>query len=104
MDSEEVDSLIERAKRGDKFTINPKVGLLMVARQRDLAWAELAECRKELAEAREDVARKNRALNLLINDVQDYEAWQRPVFALEEAKAAFLAQPPRPVEESEDKP
>jgi len=35
-------------------------------------------------------ARLREALKLLVVDVADYEAWQRPCYALEQAKAALV--------------
>ena len=43
----------------------------------------------EINRLREVNAELVAALALLINDVQDYEAWQRPCFALDQARAAL---------------
>ena len=38
---------------------------------------------------RAEVERLRKALKLLVLDVQDYEAWQRPCYALDVARAAL---------------
>jgi hypothetical protein len=41
----------------------------------------------------QDIERLRAALKLLIEDVQDYPAWQRPCLALDKAKAALFGTP-----------
>ena len=43
--------------------------------------------------AAEKIRSLESALSLLVQDVQDYEAWQRPCHALDVAKAELLRQP-----------
>jgi hypothetical protein len=51
---------------------------------------QMAEARATAAEARLEEAKA--VVQLLVADVADYEAWQRPVYALDKARA-FLKEP-----------
>jgi len=55
--------------------------------ENDIAMTDAA--RAELAALRAENERLRIALALLVEDVQGYEAWQRPCYALDTARAAL---------------
>ena len=88
----EIDRLRERVKEleGKNTSLyNDLESALSLAHDRKVIISSLTD---RCAKAESELERVKGALWLLVKDVQDYEAWQRPCLALDTAKAALAGE------------